>query len=254
MKMNDHRSLESVRQNQEQQETRVKCENCALFRICLPKNVSGTDLKKLDSIIERHQPVARGKQLFKSGDRFRSIYAVRSGAVKTYQIDANGNEQVCGFHLPGELIGLDGIVGQTNSTSARMLSSTGLCEIPYDKLEALGIELPELQREVVRLLSREIVNTQWQLILVGNKKAEERTASLLCNISERLQLRGYSGTEFNLPMSRSDIANFLGLTIETTSRVITRLQKQSLISAKGKSLVILDLPGLKKLAGYQPLH
>lgn len=238
----------------EKQEKRIDCRNCSLFRICLPKNISRENLQKLDSIIVRRAPASRGQQLFQSGHQFKSIYAVRSGAVKTYHTDCNGNEQICGFHLPGELIGLDGIVSKTNATSARLLASTAVCEIPYPKLEKLGQELPELQQELVRLLSREIVNSQWQLTLLGSKKADERIAALLCNISERLQQRGYSSTCFDLPMSRSDMANFLGLTVETTSRVMTRLQKNGYVRARGKTLEIHDLQGLQELAGYKALH
>ncbi len=235
-------------------EQRVECRKCALFRICLPKNVDSKDLAALDAIIIRHKPASRGQFLYKSGDRFAAIYAVRSGSVKTYRSDDQGNEQICGFHLPGEMIGLDGIVGNRSTSSARFLDTAAVCEIPYHKLEDLLLQIPQLQQELTRLLSREIVVGQWQLSLLGRKKADERVAALLCNIADRLQQRGYSPSDFNLPMSRADIGNFLGLTIETVSRVLSRFQKERLIQVTGKRITLLAPAELRRLAAHDSLH
>ncbi len=233
---------------------RVECQNCALFRICLPKHVSAADLSSLEAIIIKRKATPRGQPLFKAGDKFSSIYAVRSGGIKTYRTDAEGNEQVCGFHLPGELVGLESIISDTSINSAKMLDTTSVCEIPFPELEALLPRMPQLQKELTRLLSREIVTSQWQLSLLGSKKADARVAALLCNISDRLEQRGYSATRFSLPMSRSDIGNFLGLTIETVSRSFTRLQRKGLLSVKGRMVTLLDLDNLRRLAGHTTLH
>jgi len=248
--------MSAVRSNKADpiQEQRVECQKCSLFRICLPKSVAPEDLTALDAIIVRRKPASRGQFLFKAGDRFSAIYAVRSGSIKTYRNDTEGNEQICGFHLPGELVGLDGIVGETSSSYAKMLNTTSVCEIPFDKLESLLPKVPQLQKELTRLLSREIVTSQWQLSLLGSKKADARVAALLCDISDRLHQRGYSSTDFSLPMSRADIGNFLGLTIETVSRIFTRFQKQQLISAEGRQISIIDLEQLRQLGGYTSFH
>lgn len=238
----------------EQEDHRVRCENCSLYSICLPRHADTSQLEKMDAAIIRRAPGSRGQHLYRSGDRFTSIYAVRSGAVKSYRIDANGNEQVCGFHLPGELIGLDAIVDGKAVSNARLLDTAGICEIRYDRLEELMPGMSRLQHELTRLMSREIVNSQWQLGLVANRKADERLAAFLCHLSERLRQRGYSCSEFVLPMSRRDMGNYLGLTIETVSRLFTRLQKQGLVSVKGKSVKLLDIEGLRQRAGIDALH
>lgn len=235
-------------------EQRVECRKCALFRICLPKNVDSRDLAALDAIIVRRRPADRGQFLFKAGDRFAAIYAVRSGSIKTYRSDERGNEQICGFHLPGELVGLDGIVGDRNTSTAKLLNTSTVCEIPYDRLQALLPQIPQLQQELTRLLSREIVVGQWQLSLLGRRRADERVAALLCNIADRLAQRGYSSSEFTLPMSRADIGNFLGLTVETVSRIFSRLQQDKLLRVAGKTVTLLAADELRRLAAHDPLH
>lgn len=238
----------------ELEDRRVRCENCSLFGICLPRHADSDQAGEMESAIIRRAPGARGQHLYRSGDRFTSIYAVRSGAVKSYRLDANGNEQICGFHLPGELIGLDAIVDGKAVSNARLLNTAGICEIRYDRLQQLMPGMSRLQQELTRLMSREIVNSQWQLGLLANRKADERLAAFLCHLSDRLHQRGYSCTEFLLPMSRRDMGNYLGLTVETVSRLFTRFQKDGLIEASGKSVRLLDPAGLRERAAIEALH
>lgn len=233
---------------------RVQCEDCSLYGICLPRKLDKKSAEDLASAITRRHPGDRGQHLYRMGDPFTAIYAVRSGAVKTYRIDANGNEQICGFHLPGELVGLDAIVSGKATNNARLLNTTGVCEIRFDRLEKLMASTNELRQELTRLMSREIANAQWQLGLLGNRRAEERLAGFLCHLSQRLHRRGYSGCRFILPMSRRDIGAFLGLTTETVSRLFTRFQKDGLLEVQGKSVELLDRKRLSKLAAMEQGH
>lgn len=229
----------------------VACESCSLGQICFPRNIECNALQQLDSIIVRHTPQKKGFYWFSEGDKFRSVYAVRSGVVKTFRLTESGKEQVCGFYLPGEIIGLDAIDHGYYSTSARVLQPCSVCEIPFDRLEYLYHQYPGLQMHLLNLMSRELHNNQWLITLLGKNSAEERVAAFLCNISGRFKQRGYSARDFILGMPRSDIGNYLGLAVETVSRVFTRFQNDGVLNAKGKQIHIQDLPRLSKIAGLQ---
>ncbi|MDX1694385.1 MAG: fumarate/nitrate reduction transcriptional regulator Fnr [Ketobacteraceae bacterium] len=218
----------------------VSCSDCSLNPICLPVAVKAQELDSLDKIIKRSKPLKKGEHLFRASDDFRSIYAVRSGTLKTYSVTEDGEEQVTGFYLPGEILGIDGIGSNAHSNSAKALESAAVCEIPFDKLEELSTAIPSLQHHFFKLMSQEIQADQQLIMMLSKKSAEERIASLLMSISARHQKRGLSPTVFRLPMSRNDIGNFLGLAVETVSRVFTRLQKQSVIAVEGKEVEICD--------------
>lgn len=227
---------------------RVACQDCGLFQLCLPVGIGGPDLELLDSIIKRRRPIKRGEHLFQVGDPFQAIYAVRSGSVKTYVPTEDGYEQVTGFHLPGELVGLDAIHTDIHPCAAKALETTSVCEIPFDRLEELSDLMPTLRHQLLKIMSREILHEQSLLMLLGKKNAEERLASLLLSLSDRYQQRGFSPTEFNLSMSRNDIGNYLGLVVETVSRLFTRFQDEQLLTVQRKHIRILDLPRLHALA------
>lgn len=226
----------------------VSCKNCGLNELCLPHSLNETEMDILDAQVERKKPLQKGETLFSQGDRFHSLYAVRSGSVKTYTIDSNGEEQVIGFHLPGELIGLDAIGTESFQNSAKALETSSFCEIPYDKMTQLSQKIGNLQRHMYQLLGREIRQDQELQLLLGKKTAEERIAAFLFNLAERYRARKLSATVFRLPMVRTDIANYLGLAVETTSRIFTRLQQQEIISVRGKEVQVLNQHALCELA------
>lgn len=224
---------------------KVACQNCGLYELCLPLGLNGNDLDRLESIIKRSRPLKKGEILFHQGDNFRAVFAVRSGSLKTYTIDNNGSEQITGFHLPGELVGLDAINDDRHPCYTMALETTSFCEIPFEQLESLSGELPSLRRQLLRVMSKEITQDAGMLMLLGKKTAEERLASLLLSLSTRFKERGFSAKEFNLSMSRNDIGNYLGLAVETVSRLFTRFQEQGLLRAQGKHIELLNLDGLK---------
>lgn len=228
---------------------KLACRNCSLHQLCLPIGIGEQDLERLEQIITRRRPVHRGEHLFTQGDSFRAIYAIRAGSIKTYTVSDDGNEQITGFHLPGELVGLDAIIDDRHPCGAKALETTSYCEIPFEQLEALAGELASLRHQLLRIMGREIVAEQDLLMLLGKRTADARLATFLLSLSNRYKERGFSAVEFRLTMSRNDIGNYLGLAVETVSRLFTRFQEQRLLRAEGKLIELLDLDGLRGLAG-----
>lgn len=224
------------------------CRNCRLSSLCLPENLAQSDVNKLEGIVQRRKPVARGTYLFRLGQRFNSIFAVRTGAVKTTNLLANGDEHISGFHLPGEVIGLDAILTRSHPSAAVALESTSVCEIPFNDLENLGDQTPALQHQLVRIMSRGLLTEQSTAHLLTRRSAEQRLAEVLLKFSERFANRGLSAGRFRLPMSRLDLANYLGLVPETMSRTFRRLEAQGLVSINGKEIEIVDFYGMKELS------
>ena len=235
---------------------RSQCQKCSLYQLCMPMGLAEGDLNKLDKIIKRRRPVEKGEFLFHLGDNFRSLYAIRSGSMKTYTSQSNGQDQVIGMHLPGELIGLDAISKNRHACSAVALETASVCEIPFEHLEELSREIPGLQHHLFKLMSDEIQHDQCHMTVLARMPVENRLASFLMSLSERYKSRGYSSTEFNLSMSRSDIANMLGMAMETISRLLTNFQEQGLLKVERKHIRILDSEGLQAIAarcgGEQP--
>ncbi|MEE4360507.1 MAG: fumarate/nitrate reduction transcriptional regulator Fnr [Pseudomonadales bacterium] len=225
------------------------CHTCSLSNICLPISVADQELTRLDEIIERGRPLRRNDHVFRAEDPFSSVFAVRSGAIKTYRLTEEGEEQIMGFHLPGEIFGMGGISTGRHPNSAIALETCAVCEIPFDRIEPLSRDIPSLQRHLFQLLSREITEDQQLMLLLSKKTAEERIASLLLSLSSRLRRRRLSGEVFRLPMSRGDIGNYLGLVVETVSRVFTRMQRQGVLEVDGKEVRILDADQLAEMAG-----
>ncbi|MFP4160601.1 MAG: fumarate/nitrate reduction transcriptional regulator Fnr [Ectothiorhodospira sp.] len=230
------------------------CKSCSLHDLCLPLGVGDEELQMLERIINRRRPLQRRDHLYRPGDPLNAIYAVRSGTVKTYTLTDDGQEQITGFHLPGELLGLDAISDGVHPCAARALETTSICEIPFDRLEELSVRIPGLQHQLFRIMSREIQTDEHFMMLLGKKASDARLAAFLMSISTRLGLRGFSRTEFNLTMSRNDIANYLGLAVETVSRLFTRFQSLGLIQVRRKLITIHDLDGLQSLAGAHPVE
>ena len=220
------------------------CSACSLAKLCLPMGLSPDDLERMDSIITRSPSMSEGEHLFRTGDPFKTIYAVRAGCYKSYTVDSEGREHVVGFHLPGELLGLDGIYTGRHHCNAMALDTAGVCILPFRELDKLAGEIDALRARIFRLMSKDIADAG---ALAGDFTAEERIAAFLTGLSRRFQRRGYSPAEFNLSMSRRDIANYLRLTPETVSRVFARLAKAKLIVVKQREMRLLDLPRLHAL-------
>ena len=206
------------------------------------------DLEALNRIIERRRPMKRAEHLYRIGDDFQAIYAVRSGSIKTYTVSAEGQEQVTGFHLAGELLGLDAINDGRHPCNAKVLETTAVCEIPFDRLDELCDRIPGLRRQLFKVMSKELSFEQSLLTLLGKKNSQERLAAFLLSLSERFRGRGFSPQEFRLGMSRDDIGNYLGLAMETVSRMFTRFQHDGLLEVDNRNVRILDLERLQVLA------
>lgn len=207
--------------------------------------LTSDDVERLDGIVKRSRPLHRGDYLFRDGERFRSLYVVKTGSVKTYAPSPEGGEQVLGFHLPGEIIGLDAIENDAHACSAKVLETSAICEIPFSRFEELSSSIPSLQHQMYRLLSKEISHDTEMLLLLGKKSAEERLAAFLLSMSKRLRKRGLSATDFYLSMSRHEIGNYLGLAVETVSRLFTRFQEEGLLKVDRKHVQLRDLNALE---------
>lgn len=234
--------------------TQPHCQTCALNTLCLPLSLNDADMDKLDDIIHRGRPIQKGALLFQQGEAFQSVYAVRTGTVKTYTIAPDGEEQITGFHLASELVGLSGYHSGTYPLTAKALETTTVCEIPISQLDLLADDMPDLRRQLMRNMSNEIRHDQQMMLLLSKKTSEQRIASFLVDISERFVRRGFSASQFRLSMSRVDISNYLGLAVETVSRVFSRLQKNTIIDTQGKEVTLLDLPVLYTMAGCAPVE
>ncbi|MBJ7538230.1 fumarate/nitrate reduction transcriptional regulator Fnr [Marinomonas transparens] len=226
-----------------------QCQSCSLSALCLPIALADEDINRLDQIIERKKPLKKGEVLFRQGQSFDSVYAVRTGTLKTFNITSSGEEQITGFYCPSELLGLSGIDGNVYPVSAKALETTTVCEIPFSHLEDLSAQIPSLKHQIFKVMSRKISDDQQMMVLLGKKNADEKVASFLLNLSNRFKKRGYSATSFRLSMSRGEIGNYLGLAVETVSRVITRFQKNEMIEVDGKEIAIVGLTEMQKLVG-----
>jgi CRP/FNR family transcriptional regulator len=216
--------------------------------------LADSEIEHLDNIVQRKRVLKKGDFLFKAGDPFEAIHAIRSGSLKSYTISSDGIEQLTGFHLPGEMVGLNAVSTAAYPSFAKALETSLVCTIPFDRLEALSRELPALQSQLFRVMSGEIRDEQELLMLLSKKNADERFAAFVMNLSARYRRRGLSNKEFLLSMTRSDIGNYLGLAVETVSRLITRLQKKELIEIKDRYINIKDIEALSALAGTACHH
>lgn len=226
------------------EEIRSRCQKCSLFQLCMPMGLADGDLDKLDKIIKRRRPVEKGEYLYRIGEPFTAVYAVRSGSLKTFTSTREGQDQIINLYLPGELMGLDAISKQTHICSAMALETTSVCELPFDRLERLMLEVPGLQRHLLSLMSEEIQHDQCHVTVLARLPVECRLASFLYDLSERYKARGFSATEFNLSMSRNDIANLLGMAVETVSRLFSQFQDQGILQVERKHVKILDIEAL----------
>jgi len=206
---------------------RARCSNCSMHQLCLPMGLGESDMQRLDQIIGKRRKIARGEMLYKMGDPFVSLYAIRLGHFKTAQVSVNGEQQVTGFQMAGELLGMDAISADSHHCDAVALEDSEVCEVPFVRLEELLRDIPGLLRHFHRMMSQEITREQSIMILLGNMRAEQRFAVFLMNLSSRYAARGYSKSNFQLRMSREEIGNYLGLTVESISRLLNKFKKQN---------------------------
>ncbi|MFC0267643.1 helix-turn-helix domain-containing protein [Kushneria aurantia] len=225
------------------------CRNCSLSSLCLPLALSPGDIERFDNIVRRRASLAAGETLQQQGDSFEYVYAVRSGSLKQTAVDAEGNAQISGFYLPGELIGMDSIDSGVWAGMISAMERAAVCEIPFERLEELAAHLPALRRQLYRGMSREIAGDRRLMRLLTGRSADERLAHFLLELTLRLDRAGDNRDAVRLPMPRRDIATWLGLAIETVSRVLSRFQEQQLIAVRGRRLEILDRPALERAAG-----
>jgi CRP/FNR family transcriptional regulator len=207
------------------------------------------ELKLIDTVIERKKPVHKNDYLFRAGDTNRSIYAVLSGSVKTLVDNPNGEEQIVGFHLPGELLGMDGFSGDSHTCSAVALETSSVCEFPLESLDEVCHVVPSIQYAMRRIMGREVTKDHAMLLLLGRMSAEEKLASFLISLSKRMAQRHWKPSEFNLTMPRQDIANYLGLAVETVSRLFAHLQDAEIIEVDRRRVNICDMERLQAIVG-----
>ena len=228
---------------------KLSCSECNLRELCFPHGMNEDDLSNLDAVVDQPKPLHKNDYLYRDGEKTVAIYAVRSGCVKTMTESANGDEQIVGFHLPGELLGLDGFADGSHTCNALALETSSVCELPLEQLESLCHRLPGLQKQMRRIMGKEVNNDHKLLLLLGKMTAEERLASFLLSLSSRMEERHWKDTEFNLTMPRQDIANYLGMAVETVSRLFATFQTEKIIDVDRRHITILDMQRLKSIVG-----
>ena len=230
---------------------KAACSNCNLRELCMPIGFNAEDMQKLDEVVATRRRVKQGDLLFRDGEPFKSLFAIRTGFFKTCVSTADGREQVTGFQMAGEIIGLDGIVSDHHSCNAVALEDADVCVMPFANVEELSREFPVLQRHVHKIMSREIVRENSMMMLIGNMRSEERLAAFLLNLVQRLHARGFSQTEITLRMSREEIGSYLGMKLETVSRAFSKFSDEGIIEVKQRYVKILDADALKKIFNPQ---
>jgi CRP/FNR family transcriptional regulator len=227
---------------------KASCAGCSMHQLCLPMGMDEAEIIRLDEVIGRRRRIQRDERLYQMGEPFTNLYAIRFGHFKTFQVNPSGDQQVTGFQMGGELLGMDAISGDRHHCDAVALEDSEVCEIPFSRLEELFAHIPTLLRHFHRIMSQEITREQNVMLSLGSMRAEQRFAVFLVNLAARYAARGYSGTSFQLRMPREDIANYLGLTIESISRLLARFKKQGWIKVERRQVELLDPPMLKALA------
>lgn len=229
----------------------VSCDRCSISGLCFPAGLGDADRAELNKIVQRARPLRRGAHLFRAGDRAESVYALRTGSLKCYIVTPGGEEHVTGFYLPGEVVGLESLASGVYVQNAVALDTALICRIPLDRYEQLSDRLPALRRQLVNVLSRELFDMQGRLIDAQNADAPAALAGFLFGLAHRLHQRGLYSDRLTLPMSRGDIASFLGLTLETVSRMFMRLQSDGVIEVHARDIRIIDQDRLKAAAGFR---
>jgi CRP/FNR family transcriptional regulator len=230
---------------------KVACSNCNLRELCMPMGLNDDEMKRIDEVVATRRKIARGETLFRNGEKFNALYAIRTGFFKTCISSEDGRDQVTGFQMAGEIIGLDGIVSDQHTCDAVALEDAEVCVMTFDRIEELSREINALQRHVHKIMSREIVREHGVMLLLGSMRAEERLAAFLLNLVQRLHARGFSQSELVLRMTREEIGSYLGLKLETVSRTFSKFVEDGIVEVKQRHVRILNTEALKLLVNPQ---
>lgn len=230
---------------------KIACSNCNLRELCMPVGLNAEELNRVDELVATRRPVKRGTALFHNGEKFTSLYAIRTGFFKTSVTTEDGRDQVTGFQMAGEIIGLDGIVNEQHTCDAIALEDAEVCVMPFDRIEEISREVNALQHHVHKIMSREIVRDHGVMLLLGSMRAEERLAAFLLNLVQRLQARGFSKSELVLRMTREEIGSYLGMKLETVSRTFSKFADDGLVEVKQRHIQIRDAEALKRIVNPQ---
>ena len=226
---------------------RTACGQCNLRELCLPLGLTADEVDKIDKMIGARRRIKRGQALYRAGEPFTAIYAIKTGFFKTGVMIEDGRDQVTGFQMAGEILGMDGISSEAHTCDAIALEDSEVCTIPFAQLEQLSTEIRSLQHHIHKVMSREIVRDHGVMMLLGTMRAEERLAAFLLNLSQRFASRGYAANEFHLRMTRDEIGSYLGLKLETVSRTFSKFQEEGLVNVQQKHICIVNQAGLKQL-------
>lgn len=224
---------------------RRRCARCDLRELCLPAGLDSVDVDRVDQLVADRSNLATGDNLYHAGSQFRALYVIKSGSFKTQAVSEGGELQILGFHLPGELMGFDALATERHQCEAEALEASSVCRVPYSQLESICASVPGLQRQFMRLLSREIGDDHDHMAMMGRNQAISRLALFLHSMSKRQARLGRSPDQITLSMSRADLANYLGLVLETVSRLFGRLQDMGVIEVRRREVKIVDMQGLK---------
>ncbi|GAA3980712.1 fumarate/nitrate reduction transcriptional regulator Fnr [Comamonas faecalis] len=230
---------------------KVACSNCNLRELCMPVGLNDQQMQRIDDIVATRRKIKRGGSLFRNGEAFTSLFAIRTGFFKTCVATEDGRDQVTGFQMAGEIIGLDGIVNDHHTCDAVALEDAEVCVMPFDRIEELSREVTPLQTHLHKIMSREIVREHGVMLLLGSMRAEERLAAFLLNLVQRLHDRGFSQSELVLRMTREEIGSYLGLKLETVSRTFSKFAEDGLVEVKQRHVRILDTDALKAIVNSQ---
>ncbi len=228
---------------------KAACSTCGLRELCLPVGLNAAEMQRLDGLVAQRRSVKRGESLYRAGQSFDALYAVRTGFFKTCTSSEDGREHVTGFQMAGELLGLDGISTDRHTCGAVALEDSQVCVIPYQQLESLSRDFTELQRQFHRIMGREIVRDHGVMMLLGSMRAEERLAAFLLNLAQRLKARGFSPTSLILRMTREEIGTYLGLKLETVSRCFSKFQDEGILGVRQRQIRVLDPAALQRIVG-----
>ena len=231
---------------------KIACSNCNMRELCMPIGLNEEELKRVDELVTKRPFVKRGSALFRTGDTFTALYAIRSGFFKTSVTSEDGQIQVTGFQMAGEILGLDGIATDRHTCDAIALEDTEVCALPFDRIEEIAREVKALQHHVHKIMSREIVREHGVMLLLGNMRAEERLAAFLLNLVQRLQARGFSSSDLILRMTREEIGSYLGLTLETVSRTFSKFAEDAMITVNQRHIHIVDADALRRIVSHEP--
>lgn len=232
----------------DQHET-VACSNCKVSPICMPAGATPDLLKKLDDVVSIRKRLKSGTTLYHAGSKCHALYAVKSGSIKTENLHDDGRVQITGFYMAGEIFGFDGIENNTHACTSMAIEDSDVCIIPLERIENSRLNLMPLQHHFYKLMSREIVRDHTMMMLLGCMQGEERLAAFMLNLSQRLQMRGYSPFHLVLRMKREEIGSYLGMKVETVSRIFSKFQEHGLLNVHQKEIQILNVNGLREIVG-----